>query len=100
MKHLLSIFLFLLTLTSQAQNLFSPDGGMDHYDKTCKLMLDQSDINIYYDLIFLKDSAKTGQYTQYQTVLMASNNYIRFGDYNRIRLDSINDFCAESRKKC
>jgi len=36
----------------QAQTMFSPDGGMDHYEKTERTVYDTAKINVYYTLYF------------------------------------------------
>ena len=82
----------------QAQTMFSPDGGMDHYEKTERTVYDTAKINVYYTLYFLADSSKTDNYTKGLMVLQVSDHYLRFGDLYRIQLDSINDFCAINKK--
>lgn len=78
--------------------IFSPDGGMEHYERTVKYVYDTAKINVYYTLHFLKDSTKVEDYTDGQVVLQVSDHYLRFGDFYRLRLDSINDVCAISRR--
>lgn len=78
--------------------MFSPDGGMDHYEKTERTVYDTAKINVYYTLYFLADSSKTDNYTKGLMVLQVSDHYLRFGDLYRIQLDSINDFCAINKK--
>lgn len=78
--------------------MFSPDGGMDHYEKTERTVYDTAKINVYYTLYFLADSSKTDNYTKGLMVLQVSDHYLRFGDLYRIQLDSINDFCALNKK--
>ena len=82
----------------QAQTLFSPDGGMDHFQKTQRLVLDNAKIDVLYRLKYLEDSTKIQDYTEAQTVLRLSDHYALYTEYYKIALDSINDLCAESKK--
>lgn len=82
----------------QAQTLFSPDGGMDHFQKTQRLVLDNAKLDVLYRLKYLEDSTKIQNYTEAQTVLRLSDRYALFTEYYKIALDSINDLCAESKK--
>lgn len=93
-----AFFLLLLVcpLVVCAQILYSPGG--DHYERMSKETYDTACICVFYDLRFLKDSTKTTDYTECQTVLLISDKYTSFGDYNRILLDSVNDYLAESKK--
>ncbi len=76
----------------------SPDGGMYAYKTTNRAVYDTANINIFYKVRFLPDSTKKDKYREGQTLLMVSDNYTWFGDYYRLKADSINDFLAESKK--
>lgn len=91
-------FFCLATHSLPAQTLFSPDGGMDHYSKTKRQVLDQSKLDIFYQIKFLMDSTKVDDVEKGQTVLRVSDRYALFTDYYRVLHDSINDLCAESKK--
>ena len=97
----LSIFLLLfissVQIRAQVPQLQSPDGGMYAYQKTKKVRCDSARFSAYYKLLFLRDSTKS-KYTEAQTILQISDKYVRFADYYCILTDSINDFCAQSRK--
>ncbi|EJX06573.1 hypothetical protein EVA_05322 [gut metagenome] len=58
------------------------------------MVFDQAQLGAMYQLKFRKDSTKVNDYTEAQTVLMISDNYLLFGDYNRLAFDSINDYLA------
>ena len=57
-------------------------------------------IDVLYRLKYLEDSTKIQDYTEAQTVLRLSDHYALYTEYYKIALDSINDLCAESKKKC
>ena len=98
-KRIVGFLIFLLgTLSLQAQTLFSPDGGMDRYQKTQRKVLDSAKIDVFYQLKYLEDSTKIHNYTEAQTVLKLSDSYALYTEYYQIALDSINDLCAESKK--
>lgn len=96
LKHALLLMLSFLSFQAQAQRLFSPTGN--HYDKSKRMVVDQAKIGAMYELQFRKDSTKVNDYTKAQTVLMISDKYLLFGDYNRLVFDSINDYMAESKR--
>lgn len=96
LKHALLLMLSFLSFQAQAQRLFSPTGN--HYDKSKRMVGDQAKIGAMYELQFRKDSTKVNDYTKAQTVLMISDKYLLFGDYNRLVFDSINDYMAESKR--
>ncbi len=89
--------LCLVALPVQAQQVMSAD-GIDHYKKNKRLILDQADLDIFYQIKFLLDSTKVDDVEEGQTVLRVSDRYALFTDYYSIVHDSINDLCAESRK--
>ena len=76
----------------------SPDGGMYAYKTIKKTVYDTAKVNVFYKVQFLPDSTKNDKYREGQTLLMVSDNYTRFGDYYRLKADSVNDFLAESKK--
>ena len=82
----------------QAQTLFSPDGGMDHYQKTQRFGLGQRKDRCALPLEVFGRFNKIQDYTEAQTVLRLSDRYALFTEYYKIALDSINDLCAESKK--
>lgn len=88
----------LLAALANAQNLSSMDGGMEHYERTNRIVRDTADVACYYKLQFRKDSAKAYAYTKGQTVLLLSDKGLLFTDYYRLLLDSLNDYCAVSRR--
>lgn len=96
MKTCSLVLFFIFSLCAYSQQLYSPSG--DHFAKTKRDIYDTAKYCAYYELHFLEDSTKRTDYTECQTVLMISDSYTLFGDYNRIVFDSINDFLAESRK--
>lgn len=97
MKIIYIILQFILfPLYSYSQQLYSLSG--DHYTQTKREIIDSAKICAFYDIKFLKDSTKTTEYTTAQTILMISDNYTLYGDYQRILYDSINDYMAESKK--
>lgn len=98
---MLKIIFFILLITGadislNAQTLSSTSG--DHYQETKREVFDQAKLCIPYQLQFRKDSTKVNEYTKAQTVLMVSDDYLFFVDYNRVKLDSINNYLAESKK--
>ena len=102
MSHLIKIIiqltvLCLVVLPMQAQQVMSAD-GIDHYNKTKRQILDKANLDIFYQIKFLMDSTKVDDVEEGQTVLRVSDRYALFTDYYRVLHDSINDFCAESRK--
>lgn len=76
----------------------SPDGGMYAYKTTNRTVYDTANVNVFYKVQFLPDSTKNGKYREGQTLLMVSNNYTWFGDYYKLKVDSVNDFLAKSKK--
>lgn len=103
MKHLFLATLIVLgavTAPAEAQkaHMSSPDGGMDAYRKVRKEAYDTAKVAVYYDLKFLKDSTKTGDYTKAKTILQLSDKYSKFGDYYQLVLDSLDIFFNESKK--
>lgn len=93
-------FLFFAALmclnTVHAQRLYSESG--DIYEMSKRAVLDSARLGAFYQLRFRKDSTKTNDYTEVQTVLMISDKYLLFSDYNRLVFDSINDYLAGSRR--
>lgn len=82
--------------TVKAQRLYSAMG--DVYEKSKRTVVDNAKLGAFYALKFRKDSTKLNEYTEAQTVLMISDNYLLFGDYNRLAFDSINDYLAASKR--
>lgn len=97
---ILSVLFISSTALAQtgAPYMTSPDGGMYAFDKTKRLTFDTAQVNVYYKLLFRPDSTKTDEYRKGQTVLMVSDKYTRFGDFYRIKADSINDYLAASKQ--
>ncbi len=97
MKPYVVLFATLLPFSGlQAQRLTCPSG--DHYKITKMKVYDQAKLAAFYRLKFRTDSTRVDDYTQAQTVLMISDRYVRFGDFNHIRLDSINNYLAANKK--
>lgn len=96
------VFYMFLCCAGYAQGghayMTSPDGGMYAFDKIKRLTFDTAQVNVYYKLLFRPDSTKTDEYRKGQTVLMVSDKYTRFGDYYRIKADSIIDYLAASKR--
>lgn len=94
------IWMFIATVlclqTVEAQRLYSEVG--DIYEKSKRTVVDNAKLGAFYELKFRKDSTKLNDYTEAQTVLMISDNYLLFGDYNRLAFDSINDYLAASKR--
>lgn len=67
----------------------SPDGGMEAYKTMKKKAYNTAKIDVFYKLRYLRDSTKTDKYTEGMTLLMVSDKYLRFGDYNRLVADSL-----------
>ena len=76
----------------------SPDGGMEAYKTMKKKAYDTAKIDVFYKLRYLRDSTKTDKYTEGMTLLMVSDKYLRFGDYNRLVADSLNNWLAQSKE--
>ena len=94
MKLMFSVFTAILCalplpVLAQLARMSSPDGGMDAYPKVRKEVYDTAKIAVYYDLKYLKDSTKTGEYTKAKTVLQLSDKYAKYGDYHQLVLDSL-----------
>lgn len=96
MRLLMLIVAVLCLQTVQAQRLYSEIG--DIYVKSKKNVVDEAKLGAFYELKFRKDSTKLNDYTEAQTVLMISDHYLLFGDYNRLAFDSINDYLAASKR--
>ena len=94
------IWMFIATVlclqTVEAQRLYSEVG--DIYEKSKRVVVDNAKLGAFYELKFRKDSTKLNDYTKAQTVLMISDHYLLFGDYNRLAFDSINDYLAASKR--
>lgn len=76
----------------------SPDGGMYAYKKINHTVYDTTDVNVFYKVSFLSDSTKKNRYRDGQTLLMISDDYTWFGDYYKIKADSVNNYLAKSKK--
>lgn len=96
MRLLMFIAAILCLNTVEAQRLYSEVG--DIYEKSKRAVVDNAKLGAFYELKFRKDSTKLNDYTKAQTVLMISDNYLLFGDYNRLAFDSINDCLAASKR--
>lgn len=96
MRLLMFIAAILCLNTVEAQRLYSEVG--DIYEKSKRAVVDNAKLGAFYELKFRKDSTKLNDYTRAQTVLMISDNYLLFGDYNRLAFDSINDCLAASKR--
>ena len=83
---------------SNGAYISSPDGGMAVYKTKKKKVYDTAKIDVFYRLQFLRDSTRTNQYTEGTTLLMVSDKCLRFGDYNRIIADSLNNWLAQSKE--
>lgn len=95
------IFAFCcLSVFSQSNGAYmtSPDGGMEAYKTMKKKAYDTAKIDVFYKLRYLRDSTKTDKYTEGMTLLMVSDKYLRFGDYNRLVADSLNNWLAQSKE--
>ena len=94
------IWMFIATVlclqTVEAQRLYSEVG--DIYEKSKRTVVDNAKLGAFYELKFRTDSTKLNDYTEAQTVLMISDHYLLFGDYNRLAFDSINDYLAASKR--
>ena len=94
------IWMFIATVlclqTVEAQRLYSEVG--DIYEKSKRTVVDNAKLGAFYKLKFRTDSTKLNDYTEAQTVLMISDHYLLFGDYNRLAFDSINDYLAASKR--
>lgn len=96
MRKWMFIATVLCLQTIEAQRLYSEVG--DIYEKSKRTVVDNAKLGAFYELKFRKDSTKLNDYTEAQTVLMISDNYLLFGDYNRLAFDSINDYLAASKR--
>lgn len=96
MRKWMFIATVLCLQTVEAQRLYSEVG--DIYEKSKRTVVDNAKLGAFYELKFRKDSTKLNDYTEAQTVLMISDNYLLFGDYNRLAFDSINDYLAASKR--
>lgn len=76
----------------------SPDGGMYSYKTIKSTVYDTANVNVLYEVKFLPDSTKKNDYRKGQTLLMISDDYTWFGDYYRIKVDSVNNYLAKSKK--
>ncbi len=76
----------------------SPDGGMYAYETISNIVYDTADVNVLYKVRFLPDSTKRDDYREGLTLLMVSDDYTWFGDYYRLKADSVNNFLAKSKK--
>lgn len=92
----LFITILLCSNTIKAQRLYSESG--DFYEKSKRSVVDHAKLGVFYELKFRKDSTKLDDYTEAQTVLMVSDKHLLFSDYNRLALDSINDYLASSKQ--
>ena len=92
----LFITILLCSTTIKAQRLYSESG--DFYEKSKRSVVDHAKLGVFYELKFRKDSTKLDDYTEAQTVLMVSDKHLLFSDYNRLALDSINDYLASSKQ--
>lgn len=92
----LFITILLCSTTIKAQRLYSESG--DFYEKSKRSVVDHAKLGVFYELKFRKDSTKLNDYTEAQTVLMVSDKHLLFSDYNRLALDSINDYLASSKQ--
>lgn len=103
MKHISVLILCLLLChIGRAQTgkafMTSPDGGMYAYKKINHTLYDTTDVNVFYKVSFLPDSTKKDKYKDGQTLLMISDDYTWFGDYYKIKADSVNNYLAKSKK--
>lgn len=90
------MFVLSSSVFSQGELLLGIGGK---YKKIKKDIYDTALVSAYYKLAYLKDSTRTSSYTKGLTVLSFSDKYVRFGDYYRLLADSVNDMCAEDKKK-
>lgn len=93
---ILILFVLSSSVFSQGELLLGIGGK---YKKIKKDIYDTALVSAYYKLAYLKDSTRTSSYTKGLTVLSFSDKYVRFGDYYRLLADSVNDMCAEDKKK-
>lgn len=100
MKKIILILFAAIAIAAQAQNaqITSPDGGMNVYRKVKKQAYDTAQVNVYYKLKYLKDSTKTDEYTETQTIVQVSDRYARFGEYYQLLEDSLDIYLNKSRK--
>ena len=72
------IWMFIYTVlclqTVEAQRLYSEVG--DIYEKSKRTVVDNAKLGAFYKLKFRTDSTKLNDYTEAQTVLMISDNYL------------------------
>jgi len=97
MKILITFVLVLFSCAVNAQ-FQSNDGGMSAYRKIKTINYGTADAIAYYKVQFLKDSTQTGKYSEAQTFLQISNNYLCFGDYYQQIVDSIELDIAKTHK--
>lgn len=88
MKLLITLFLTFFSCVVNAQ-FQSNDGGLSAYRKIKTVNYGTADAIAYYKVLFLKDSTQTGKYTEAQTLLQISDNYLCFGDYYQQIVDSL-----------
>lgn len=103
MKHIsILVLCLLLCHIGRAQTgrafMTSPDGGMYAYKRINHAPYDTTDVNVFYKVSFLSDSTKKNRYRDGQTLLMISDDYTWFGDYYKIKADSVNNYLAKSKK--
>lgn len=95
---LLSIFLLLLgTYRGIAQIRIGGTQGLK-IKITPKKVLDSSYLRVYYAMDYLSDSEKPLKMKHADTFLQVGKKISRFMDYNRFRVDSVNDASVKAGK--
>ncbi len=88
MRLLLTILFAFSTCIANAQ-IQSTDGGMSAYRKIKTINFGTANVVAYYKVEYLKDSTQIGKYTEAQTLLQISDQYLCFGDYYLQIADSL-----------
>lgn len=83
-------FLFAITFNVYAQNVQVKNSGVKS-DTIAKKILDNAYLRIYYNLDFKPDTSNLYRIEHAETLLQVGKKYTCFIDYNKFRLDSIND---------
>lgn len=98
MKLLFTLFLAFFACAANAQ-IQSNDGGLSAYRKIKTINYGIADAIAYYKVRCLKDSTQTEKYTEAQTILLISNNYLCFGDYYQQIADSLEMMIDRTHKE-
>jgi len=91
MKLLYTLFISILSIVSLKAQSIDIKGTVLKTDTIKKQILDKGDLRIYYTLDYLKDSTNIHRKKHAETFLQVGQKTTRFMDYNKFRMDSVND---------